>query len=213
MRAPRATAHVTLRQSEVDWRKAYADQVLDPARWIASAQDLLIMSRLVENDLRSRWRSFATSSDNTDPTTIHSVYLMLIGFAVENLLKSRIVKFDRKIWRAKILEQGRLPNELKDKHDLVALSHRARLRLVRDDEATLRRLTRYAQWAGRYPVPSHSAKSTGIEVFENGTEGLVDFQMESDLQELSRFINALASKFRISINLGTVGAPAAKGVI
>jgi hypothetical protein len=203
---------MTLRQTEIDRRKIYASQVLDPARWIASAQDLLTMSVLVENVLRSRWHSFATTSD-ADGTTIHAVYLMLIGFAVENLLKSRIVKFDQKLWRTKILKDGRLPKELKDKHNLVTLAHRARLRLTRNDEVTLRRLTRYAQWAGRYPVPADSARSAPVETLEDGTPQVVDFQMQSDLKELPKFISALATTFRISATPGFNGAPASQKVI
>jgi hypothetical protein len=203
---------MTLRQIEIDRRKTYAEQVLDPARWIASAQDLLTMARLVEHDLRTRWRSFATTSD-PDGTTIHTVYLMLIGFAVENLLKSRIVKYDRKLWRTRILKDGRLPKELKENHNLVALARRAHLRLIVNDEVTLRRLTRYAQWAGRYPVPVDCGKLTGLETLEDGTVQLVDFQMESDLKELPKLIEALAAKFRISAILSLAGAPASQVVI
>jgi len=207
MRAPQRKPREPIRQAEFDRRTAYANEVLNPKLWIASAEDLFATARLIEPELRLRWRSIAERSKRAQPITIHAVYILLIGFAVENLLKSRIVKFDRKAWRRKILESGKLPEEFKGNHDLLRLARRARLRLRREDEETMRRLTRFTRWAGRYPVPGDSAKLDPVEIFDDGKPGYVGHLMQSDLDHFPRFLVALASRFKISIDL-SLGAPA-----
>jgi len=75
------------------------------------------------------------------------VCFMVFGFALENLVKGIIVGRD-----PTLVSRARLKTWHGAGHDLVALFRRAGISLCVEDEQTLSRVTRIAEWKGRYPV-------------------------------------------------------------
>ena len=73
------------------------------------------------------------------------VSLMLVGFAMENLIKGVIAK-----------EEGILKErqEIKEPHhDLLKLFKKIRFSLSPDEEKVVLVVKEYVMWAGRYPIP------------------------------------------------------------
>jgi hypothetical protein len=93
------------------------------------------------------------------------IALMLGAYALETLLKMVIVG-------AHVNQGGhtrdahRAEQFLPRTHDLVTLTRQAKLRVNEDDRGLLRDLTRYAVWAGRYPIPLTSDGFAGPALFE-----------------------------------------------
>jgi len=77
-----------------------------------------------------------------------SEYFLLMGFAVENLLKGILLTRYPDILKS----NGSLPNTIKT-HDLVGLSHKCDLKIEEKEKSLLDKLKIYILWQGKYPVP------------------------------------------------------------
>jgi hypothetical protein len=97
------------------------------------------------------------SEDGTSRRAIHAllpVYLMLVAYAVENILKAIIIVQNREHLASELAATQRLPKRMRS-HDLVMLAQIAGTDLLthRETELLLHRMSRSAVWYGRYPVP------------------------------------------------------------
>lgn len=72
---------------------------------------------------------------------------MVFGFALENLAKGIIVCRD-----PGLVSRARLKRWHGRGHDLVSLFDRANIRVSTEEKDTLSRVSRIAEWKGRYPV-------------------------------------------------------------
>ena len=89
-----------------------------------------------------------------DYLEIGGVVSMLLGMALENLLKAIIIS------KCPIIEHGnKLRNWPKDGHDLISLAEKAGIPLDHQYDQILQRLTTYIRWAGRYPVPKKASQN------------------------------------------------------
>jgi hypothetical protein len=90
-----------------------------------------------------------------------SVYFLLMGYAIENLLKA--------ILMVQHPEYFRSDQKMVDirSHNLVDLCRRCNLELHQEEENLLNKLTAYVEWRGKYPVPLVSDKMWG----EMGPDG------------------------------------------
>ncbi len=97
--------------------------------------------------------------DTTDLRNLHifHIYLLIAGYAIENLLKGIIVK--KNLIPSLHQPRPELPTKLPsylNSHNLMDLLQQAGLRCKSDDEREfLRVLSDYTTWAGRYPAPKH----------------------------------------------------------
>jgi hypothetical protein len=163
--------------------------VLDPETWKSSARTLIEAAVLLESKIDEYWQDVRTGSWNDGAV---AVYFMLSSFALENLLKSRIVE-KRQSNLADALGSGsKLPNELKQ-HDLYKLMCEAGLNdLAAEEESLLHRLTRSAVWYGRYPVPVNAPKLSSFRKSEHE-----DFQisltqnLSADRDDIKRLLRYL----------------------
>ena len=133
--------------------REYSNQVLDSKRSIDTSIDLLNSVKVLEPIVRNRWLSFNNSQGNVRSLMIHKTFLFLIGLSLENLLKSRIVKFHSKNLQAELKKTGKLPTILKGNHDLSKYAIEARITLTSEQEELLKRLSRAIKWSGRYAFP------------------------------------------------------------
>jgi hypothetical protein len=162
-------------------RAEYSALVSDPWRWIHSSQALFSTAQSLEPRIHSFWRSLSDHfsfnktpmpRDTNQAIEHQSVYLTLMAYSLENLLKAHLVERDRSSIAAEVLRTGALPRPLKT-HDLVALAADCGLSLNDSEAALIRRLTRHAKWIDRYPfatsvhenynltIPSVSSGETG----------------------------------------------------
>lgn len=126
------------------------------------------------------------------------VYFMLVGYAIENLLKAAITIQNPDL--VKKADEFKL-DKLKS-HDLVRLCNMCDLELTDNETKLLQRLTDYIIWMGKYPVPLKKSglypkKDTdGAWVDKNMTYKGRDNQLEVDAiyQKLNLFIQDLQSK-------------------
>ena len=155
----------------------------------------------MEPEVVAIWESFreshvAKDSRKLKSDEILSVYLMLIAFAVENLLKAELVRKSYSEFRQIFEASGKLPPLLKT-HDLFMLAREAALTIRLEEEDLLRRLTRSAIWAGRYPLPIEFNKLAGGEEFSDGKVWSVSYLGGKDIQRLRKLIDKIRADFNV----------------
>jgi hypothetical protein len=143
--------------------------------------------------------SNGTAYDNSDTgslfklkdyTHILPIYMMLMGMAVENLVKgikvARVLKNDNTIVkRASLKELGiwghTAPDLIKD------------LGIIITDDKLVYEINEYLEWAGRYSAPSNKDKTILTETVMQTT--LVEFEEEKVFENLARIFKQLEDIF------------------
>ncbi|KAB2922281.1 MAG: hypothetical protein F9K22_11990 [Bacteroidetes bacterium] len=133
--------------------KEYAQQVLDSKRWVNTSIDLLDSIKSLEPIVRNRWDNFNNMKGDVRSLMIHKTFFFLLGLSIENLLKSRIVKYNQSSLRKEIFKNGKLPAILKGNHDLLKLAWDAKINITSEQSVLLKRLSRAILWSGRYAFP------------------------------------------------------------
>jgi hypothetical protein len=183
------------------FKSNYRTDLLSHSSWVRKAEGLLDSASLLEPEVASIWASLrerhkATGSSKLKSDGILSVYLMLMAFAVENLLKAELVhKFHSK-FRQMFDSSGKLPPLLKT-HDLFILAQKAGLSMGIVEEDLLRRLTRSAIWAGRYPIPIEFGELASGEEFSDGKVWSVSYLGGKDVERLRKLIDKIRADFNV----------------
>lgn len=121
----------------------YADELWDAAEvvWKNPANGIRVVSDVDPTTLETTSREFHSSS---------RPYILLIGFALENLLKGILVTLD-----PGLITVDSLPKDLKT-HKLLILAEKIPDLKISDDERHVIRTAEEAlPYWGRYPVPLH----------------------------------------------------------
>ncbi len=172
-------------------RRNYESKVFSHIHWLRSANNLLASSKLLEPEILKVWKSLrAHSKDRKVPIETdfyQGPYFMLIAFAFENLFKASLVQKNSARYKANFRENSKFPKELEG-HDLLKLARKANFAYEQNEEDLLRRLTRHAIWAGRYPVPVKYQKAKVCEVFENGQNYNVSWFGKTDVESIKNLI-------------------------
>jgi len=82
-----------------------------------------------------------------EDTQLSSIYLFLMGYAIENLLKGILILRHPEYFKP----TGEMTSI--GTHKLVSLCQRCGIQLLDEESTLLDKLTTYIRWAGRYPVP------------------------------------------------------------
>lgn len=142
--------------------KQFQDTVLDPKAWKRSALALIEAAALLEPSVERFWQDVRTGASWNDEGV--AIYFMLSSFALENLLKARLVEQQQPEIKKALTSGSGLPGMLKN-HDLYKLTCMVGLKeLAAEEEVLLKRLTRSAVWYGRYPVP---VTAQGLATLQN----------------------------------------------
>jgi hypothetical protein len=145
-----------------DVRIWYANRITESWTWLDSAQSLFKTAELIEPHIHSLWDSINNDLTNKNEkwgaklievANFQSVYMMLIAYCIENLLKGYIIECDRERIHRETLQTGKLPKGVKS-HNLPALAKKCNLKLTELENNLLRRLSEHAIWFGRYPFSS-----------------------------------------------------------
>jgi hypothetical protein len=150
------------------------DDAAKPDAWRTIGRRLMASAELLWKPLQAAIDGFvATKDDRTPEQTAeyealaehYAAFFVLAGFAVENYLKARLLANALKAGHSfpngeaamRFVRDLDTPRKAQRKsHDLVALA-KAAIVLTPKNEPLLGKLTQYALWAGRYPVPNDRA--------------------------------------------------------
>jgi hypothetical protein len=140
----------------------YAQLICESSHWVYIAQYLYASAGKIEPEINQLWRHmhdsiFRRPEERTDPgpfrpVDFQRVYLLLMAYCLENMLKGYLVKVRRDQLFEETKKSGELPQMLKT-HDLEKLAMQCPLSLNEEDVHVLQRLVYHARWIGRYPYP------------------------------------------------------------
>jgi hypothetical protein len=173
-------------------RHTYGELVSDPNTWKSSAKQLSTAAAKFERRIRRMWdrelsgtgiASAYKRKHDAETAYLQNIYMMLLGFAVENNIKAIIAKKYQEIVRTTAQKSGKLPDLLKS-HDLPKLARRAGLELNTHESGVLRRLTASVTWAGRYPVAVSLSESSG-------GSGILKTISSSDVDEIQDILRSI----------------------
>lgn len=141
--------------------RRYTKLVSNPDMWLLTARRLFASANLVATEAMRRWDDidFRKPRDQTykiqdefSAGDFQAVYMMLAGFALENLFKACLIEKNRTALRESVTKSGKMPNILKT-HDLRKLAKRCEIELDQDTKSLLDRITKHSVWRGRYHFP------------------------------------------------------------
>lgn len=190
----------------VDWnvvhRSNFESAAFSSAKWIQKGIDLFESAKLLEPSIQELWSYWRSKSEGRPaahvPDHFLGTYFMLMSFCVENFLKAALIQAGSSQYKREFkscvesgVKSGKcFPSELKT-HDLFDLSIKAELSLQDGEEDLLRRLSRCAEWAGRYPSPLRYEEMSGTEKFSDGTDYSLRWFGGRDVEKLNSFIPSL----------------------
>jgi hypothetical protein len=192
--------------SGINWdrvhRSNYESAAFSSSRWASKANDLLHSAKLLEPELSRHWRGVRRYLKDQKrvphPDYWQATYFMLIGYAVENMLKAAIIDEKAYEFRQRFVSKKTFPRTLRS-HDLVNLAGAAGFAYDTNEEDLLRRLTRSAIWAGRYPAPLDYKDLHGPQRFSDGKTYSVSYFAEADMKRLKRLVRRVSRELRIDL--------------
>jgi hypothetical protein len=198
---PESRAHGVGAKIDARDQDAYIGHFLEKLEWIELAEGLVNAAKALQPQVDDYWaKERARARDDSLPfpsDSPHRIQLMLFSFAIENLMKAFLIRERKAEYEVRMKTSPNLPKELKT-HDLMKLAiavgeinPRFKRLFDRDFEELLRRLTRRAEWSGRYPVPTDYRALTGIAQFLDGSPGLLSHKVSTDPHEALRLVSEL----------------------
>ena len=119
---------------------------IQPMEWLASARALILAAE------RSQVAPLAPRLEGRhSDTELVRVYCMLVGFAVENVVKGWFHECD--VRHISTVADGELKKDMRN-HRVRDLVQRTGFRLQSGDADLLEQLGEAAVWSGRYPSPT-----------------------------------------------------------
>ena len=175
----------------------FAQRVLHPQFWFLTADDLASAAEHLAPKIEEFWKSLESSEESLPLSALSGsrfqhTFMMLYGFAIENLCKGHAVK-ELSPKEQQTVKRGKLPKRLKT-HDLVNLVTKG-IGLTIDDheKELLKRLKKAVKWAGRYPVSA--------DLMDKGKNGIRDILLNmpgginnDDLQRTRELTNRIRNQ-------------------
>jgi hypothetical protein len=195
-------------QEETDWNQVHLSNFESKAfchtHWISIANDLIKSAKLLEPNIHAYWENLRAHNQNPSialiPNHCSGPYFMLMGFAIENILKAGIVFRDSVELKSNFQNDRKFPKILKS-HNLSELARKADIQLAIFEEDLLRRLTRHSVWAGRYPIPIDYLDMRPTEIFSDGEERLITWNAKQDALCIDNFISRLFYELSLMIEM------------
>jgi hypothetical protein len=178
---------------DATWREWFALDLNRAGSWATSARDLLDALEALTLSVQAAWRDLDAKKD-AKAHSLHRTYLLLAGYAVENLLKGCVVLHQK--WPDQTIED-KMPSLLIS-HDLLWLSKQADIAWASPEETELlQRLSAFVIWLGRYPAPTRlaGAKPQKLTIGLLNTLGTM---RGSDARVAEQIINRLMNLYETS---------------
>ena len=186
-------------EEDVSWDWVYKQNHESHAfwhiHWISKANDLFLSAKVLEPHVLQYWTECEKASQMPQPRfpsdNYTGTYFMLIAFCVENYLKALIVRENSLIFKESFRnDQSFFPKALQT-HDLFKLANNQGFQYTHEEEDLLRRLSRCAIWAGRYPVPLKYTDGAGGTKFSDGNEYSVSWFGSTDVVRLCALVDKI----------------------
>ncbi len=142
-----------------DYKNTFSIIATDSFAWLEQAQCLQIASKPILKCLLE----IANESQTIDHVRLKklsfvSTYMLIMGFAFENLLKAiavsrRLITLNN----SKLKFDSSLP-KTKSQHSLSQYCKALKVELTSEETDYLKRIEEYVYWAGRYPLPINSSE-------------------------------------------------------
>jgi hypothetical protein len=185
------------------YKSSYTSKCFWDVQWLSVADDLLESASILESQVREVFeRLRAHAKDQSVRLISHgvlSIHFMLLSYAIENLFKAGLVRMHSHEYKEDFESKKKFPDELRT-HDLVSLARATGFTLDLNREDLLRRLTRSAQWHGRYPAPLDYREMSGSEIFGDGKIHSVSHFGGNDLDRLKTLIRDIRLELGLKSN-------------
>lgn len=144
----------------------------DPQAWLEQAAGHRIIAEMARKRL---WELSASKEPphlrRVETLACMRTYMMLMGFAFENVAKAVLITRDHRIVSS--IKLGKWPTN-RSGHGLIALFKAILPKVSPEEEYLLLRLEEYVVWAGRYPIPRTSKEYKAAEEGKRFTLGAPD---------------------------------------
>jgi len=168
-------------------------------KWLDVVDDLIESAGMLEPQVRKFFQQLPLLAHAKDSPVqlisqgILSVHFMLVSYAIENLFKAHLVRTHGKKYTRNFESKQNFPRELCT-HDLVELARLTDFTIDLGREDLFRRLTRSAEWQGRYPVPLDYHEMSGSEIFKDGNIYSMDQFGGNDLDRLTTLVHDIRAE-------------------
>jgi len=130
------------------FRRMFREGGGDPSSWLYNAEALIRAARSLLPMMDADHRKLADPTVTTGfEAPIAPIYMLLVGLAIENLLKGIYVARN-----PTTCSSDRLPREL-TQHKTIEFCERLGLSISQAEGLLLERIETFVVWAGRYPIP------------------------------------------------------------
>ena len=124
-----------------------------PTMWLTHAYELKRTEELIYMDIMRDWDKYhierATKKYTPSPITPGKVHYLIIGFAIENLLKCLVLNK-----HPEIIKDGEIRDNKFKTHNLYNIATKTLgLEISEDEKFMLEFSTKAIVWYGRYPIP------------------------------------------------------------
>jgi hypothetical protein len=124
-----------------------------PTMWLSHAHELKRTEQLIYMDILRDWDKMqierTTKNFTPSPITPGKVHYLVIGFAIENLLKCLVLNK-----HPEIIKEGEIKDKRFKTHDLYSIATTTLgLEISEDEKFMLELGTKSIIWYGRYPIP------------------------------------------------------------
>lgn len=175
------------------YKSIFMSNLLSENAWLEKAKDLIEVASSFEPEVNRAWddlRSLRSGGEDTlKRTGYFGTYYMLIAYGIENILKAKIISKRRSEFKEYIKKKWGLPHVLKS-HDLYKLANDLNIPLNSNEESYLRRLSRAAVWAGRYPAPLEYKDLMGKK-YSDGELHMESFFTHGEIEEIKKLLDKL----------------------
>ncbi len=129
------------------WIPRFEEYAKQPINWLNTASGLLKAASLLRLEVNNLFESIETmESPNLDYINLQKIFMMLVSFAAENLLKGIAIARD-----PSVVNSSGLKSWDGGGHDLTKLAENVQFYLTDDEKQLLTNLSVNGEWMGRYP--------------------------------------------------------------
>ena len=183
-KAQKANRVTVGRTSPEEFRKLFEQSAGDPEDWLALAEGLKLAAEILLpafdkqfDEVRKKGTPYGIIMKGVGAVGVYSlpqVYLLLAGYAIEDLLKGILIAQD-----PSRVKDGKLLGWGGKEHDLIGLCELADIEMNDATAELFKRLSVFIQWGGRYPTPKISEKMPPRPLYEGG-HGPMLYWLSSD---------------------------------
>jgi hypothetical protein len=177
------------------FRMTYKSAASDPRQWLSYARSLKYTSNLlkpvfIEEHKTPRPRG----QKNYFPITVSPIYLMIVGFAVENYLKGIYV-----ISNPDIIENDKLVKL--NRHDILKLLYELKFEISKEEIYLVERLEEFVLWAGRYPIPAKFERLIPKKHREGTKFDFIVYSLPTDVEIAQKLLERLEERLMKDMGL------------